>query len=43
VQIAAAVRAHLAAGADHVCVQPLGEAAIPEHGWTALADAFGLR
>jgi probable F420-dependent oxidoreductase len=40
VQIAAAVRAHLAAGADHVCVQPLGEAAIPEHGWTALAEAL---
>jgi probable F420-dependent oxidoreductase len=35
--IEANVRAHLAAGADHVCVQALGEPGIPERGWTALA------
>ena len=36
-QIAEVVRAHLDAGADHVCVQPLGEAGIPRESWTALA------
>jgi hypothetical protein len=39
-QIAEVVRAHLDAGADHVCVQPLGEAGIPRASWTALADAL---
>jgi probable F420-dependent oxidoreductase len=35
--IQANVRAHLDAGADHVCVQALGEPGIPERGWSALA------
>jgi probable F420-dependent oxidoreductase len=39
-QIAEVVRAHLDAGADHVCVQPLGEPGIPRASWTALADAL---
>ena len=36
-EIAEVVRAHLDAGADHVCVQPLGEEGIPRESWTALA------
>jgi probable F420-dependent oxidoreductase len=36
-QVADAVRAHLDAGADHVCLQPLGEEGIPRESWTALA------
>jgi probable F420-dependent oxidoreductase len=39
-QIAAVVRAHLDAGADHVAVQALGEAGIPRKGWSALAEAL---
>jgi len=39
-QIAEVVRAHLDAGADHVCVQPLGEAGIPRESWTALATVL---
>jgi probable F420-dependent oxidoreductase len=39
-EIAATVRAHLDAGADHVCVQPLGEEGIPQHSWAALAKAL---
>jgi probable F420-dependent oxidoreductase len=39
-RIAWAVRAHLDAGADHVCVQPLGEEGIPRAAWTALARAL---
>jgi probable F420-dependent oxidoreductase len=39
-QIAAAVREHLAAGADHVAVQALGEPGIPRAGWTAVAEAL---
>ena len=39
-QIADVVRAHLAAGADHVCVQPLGEDGIPRESWTALAKVL---
>jgi len=35
--IEANVQAHFDAGADHVCVQALGEPGIPEQGWTALA------
>jgi len=38
-QIADVVRAHLDAGADHVCLQPLGEDGIPRKSWTALAKA----
>jgi len=39
-RIAEVVRAHLEAGADHVCVQPLGEEGIPRASWTALARAL---
>jgi probable F420-dependent oxidoreductase len=39
-RIAEVVRAHLDAGADHVCVQPLGEQGIPRDSWTALARAL---
>jgi probable F420-dependent oxidoreductase len=39
-QVAEVVRAHLDAGADHVCVQPLGEEGIPRASWTALAKAL---
>jgi probable F420-dependent oxidoreductase len=38
-RVAEVVRAHLEAGADHVCLQPLGEEGIPRTSWTALADA----
>ena len=38
--IAGNVQAHLDAGADHVCVQALGEPGIPERGWTALAPGL---
>jgi probable F420-dependent oxidoreductase len=36
-QIAEIVRAHLDAGADHVCLQPLGARGIPREPWAALA------
>jgi probable F420-dependent oxidoreductase len=39
-QIAEVVRAHLDAGADHVCLQPLGENGIPRASWSALANAL---
>ena len=39
-QIAEAVHAHLDAGADHVCLQPLGEEGIPRQSWTALANVL---
>ncbi len=39
-QIAAVVRAHLDAGADHVCLQPVGVSGIPRAEWAALADAL---
>jgi probable F420-dependent oxidoreductase len=39
-QIAESVRAHLDAGADHVCLQPLGEQGIPRDSWTALAKVL---
>jgi probable F420-dependent oxidoreductase len=39
-QIAEVVREHLDAGADHVCLQPLGEPGIPRDSWTALARAL---
>ena len=38
--IAEVVHAHLDAGADHVCLQPLGEDGIPRKAWTALAAAL---
>jgi hypothetical protein len=39
-QIAEVMHAHLDAGADHVCLQPLGEEGIPRHAWTALANVL---
>lgn len=39
-RIADVVRAHLDAGADHVCLQPLGEQGIPAQSWAALARAL---
>src|SRR5215212_4087411 len=39
-QISEVVRAHLDAGADHVCLQPLGEEGIPRTSWTALAKVL---
>ncbi|MEA2291168.1 MAG: hypothetical protein QOF17_188 [Solirubrobacteraceae bacterium] len=38
--IAEAVRAHLDAGADHVCVQPVGHGAFPAEDYRALAAAL---
>jgi probable F420-dependent oxidoreductase len=38
-QIAAVVQAHLEAGADHVCLQPVGVRGIPRAEWGALAEA----
>jgi probable F420-dependent oxidoreductase len=39
-QIAEVVHAHLDAGANHVCLQPLGEEGIPAKSWTALANVL---
>jgi len=38
--IAAVMRTHLDAGADHVVLQAVGEPGIPRAGWTALAEAM---
>jgi probable F420-dependent oxidoreductase len=38
--IAARARAHLDAGADHVCLQPVGVSGIPREEWSALASAL---
>jgi probable F420-dependent oxidoreductase len=38
----AVARAHLEAGADHVCLQPVGVEGIPREEWTELARALGL-
>jgi probable F420-dependent oxidoreductase len=38
--IAVVARAHLKAGADHVCLQPVGVRGIPSEEWTALARAL---
>ena len=39
-QVAAAVHAHLEAGADHVCVQTVGTSGVPRREWTELAQAL---
>jgi hypothetical protein len=39
-QLAAVVRSHLDAGADHVAVQALGGTGVPREDWTALARAL---
>jgi probable F420-dependent oxidoreductase len=41
-EIATAARAHLDAGADHVCLQPVGVRGVARAEWTALASALGL-
>jgi probable F420-dependent oxidoreductase len=41
-QVAGAVRAHFDAGADHVCLQPLGHGAVPVEDYRALAAALEL-
>jgi probable F420-dependent oxidoreductase len=38
-QIVAVARAHLDAGADHVCFQPVGGIGVPSDAWSALAAA----
>jgi probable F420-dependent oxidoreductase len=39
-EIAQAVTEHLAAGADHVCLQPLGQSGVPGDQWATLAAAL---
>jgi probable F420-dependent oxidoreductase len=39
-QVAEAIRAHLDAGADHVCIQPLGHGNEPVADWEKLAEAL---
>jgi probable F420-dependent oxidoreductase len=39
-EIAAVARAHLDAGANHVCLQAAGVAGIPREEWTTLASAL---
>jgi probable F420-dependent oxidoreductase len=39
-EIAAVARAHLDAGANHVCLQPVGVDGVPREEWTALASAL---
>ncbi len=41
-RIAAVAHEHLAAGADHVCLQPVGVRGVPRTEWTALARALEL-
>jgi len=42
-QIGAVAEDHLTAGADHVCLQPVGVTGIPRSEWTALATALAPR
>jgi probable F420-dependent oxidoreductase len=39
-QVAEAVRAHLGAGADHVCLQPVGHGGVPLEDYRALAHVL---
>jgi probable F420-dependent oxidoreductase len=41
-EVAASARAHLEAGADHVCLQPVGVRGVPREQWSALASALGV-
>lgn len=41
-EIAPVARAHLEAGADHVCLQTVGVQGVPREEWRALARALGL-
>jgi probable F420-dependent oxidoreductase len=40
-EVAAAARAHVDAGADHVALQALGDKGVPAEDWAALAAALG--
>jgi probable F420-dependent oxidoreductase len=42
-QIGTVAEAHLQAGANHVCLQPVGVTGIPRSEWGALAKALALR
>jgi probable F420-dependent oxidoreductase len=42
-QIGTVAEAHLQAGANHVCLQPVGATGIPRTEWSALAKALGPR
>jgi probable F420-dependent oxidoreductase len=42
-QIGAVAEDHVEAGADHVCLQPVGVTGIPHTEWTALAQALAPR
>jgi probable F420-dependent oxidoreductase len=39
-QLAGAIRTHLDAGANHVCVQTVGVRGVPEREWTELAEVL---
>jgi len=39
---ASVVGAHIAAGADHVCIQTVGVSGVPAEQWTAVAAALGI-
>ena len=41
-EIAAAAREHVASGANHVCLQPVGVTGVPQSEWTLLASELGL-
>jgi probable F420-dependent oxidoreductase len=41
-ELAASARQHLAAGANHVCLQVVGVKGIPRTEWAALASALGI-
>jgi probable F420-dependent oxidoreductase len=41
-EVSSVARQHLAAGADHVCLQTAGVAGIPRSEWKALASALGI-
>lgn len=41
--VAHVAQAHLEAGADHVCLQPVGVTGIPRKEWSALAEALAVR
>jgi probable F420-dependent oxidoreductase len=40
--VAAALREHVDAGADHVCLQVVGSTGVPRRQWTELAAALGV-
>jgi probable F420-dependent oxidoreductase len=42
-KVADRAREHLAAGANHVCLQPVGVTGVPRSEWTSLASALEIR